>query len=356
MRPTIAKINSAALLHNVARVREFAPNANIIAMVKANAYGHGIVNVASVLNSKVEAFGVASLEEALILRQANIQNPIILMQGFFHADELPLIDQHQLQLVIHEDWQIQALKNYLPTQPFGIWVKINTGMYRLGFPPSKLHEVMMELQSLNYIQQPCKLMTHLASADQDTDFSQQQIDLFYQQVKNFPGEKSITNSAGLMRFPQEKGNWVRPGLMLYGISPFADQTSLDLNLKPVMTLQSAIIAIKHCKTGDFIGYGNTYQCQKSMRVGIVAIGYGDGYPWRAQTGTPVLINGHRSQILGRVSMDMLCVDLSDFPETKIHDPVILWGDDLPVDEIAHCAGTISYDLLCRVSQRVRYAD
>lgn len=344
-RGAIAKINLSALQHNLAVVRKLAPHSKILAMIKSRAYGHGLIEVAHALHN-VDGLGVACLEEAIVLRDAGIKNQLIAMAGFFEINEIPLFKKYRVIPVIHNAEQIKMLET--AKIRLDCWLKLDSGMHRLGFPLNEAEEVFAKIQ-------PSLVMTHLATADEiNNQDAQKQIDKFSQAVKNFKTEFSIANSAGIIAFPEAQKNWVRPGILLYGASPFAFKTAAELNLQPVMTLQAQLIAIHDQQAGDKIGYGATYTCEKPMKIGTLAIGYGDGYPRHAKNGTPVLIHGQRCPIVGRVSMDLITVDLSNIENAKIGDRVIMWGDGLPVEEIAACASTISYELLCDVSTRVKF--
>lgn len=352
-RYVTASISKSALRHNLSKIKEAAPTSKILAMVKANAYGHGLVSVAKTLQD-VNAFGVASIEEALKIRQAGISTDIVLMEGFFRADELPLIESHNLTIVVHHWPQVLALKERGTSQkPLKVWLKINTGMHRLGFPLYEFQDAYTSLTSLPSVQL-IGFMTHFANADEKDNLqTSQQTQALYQLLEGLPGERSLANSAGILAWSQAHSDWVRPGLLLYGASPFAEKTGLDLNLLPVMTLRSEIIALRQLEEGECVGYGSTWKNPKKTGiVGIVAIGYGDGYPWHAKNGTPVLVNGHRVPLVGRVSMDMLAVDLSELNDVKVGDPVVLWGEGLPIEEVARYASTIPYELFCRFTERV----
>lgn len=349
-RKASATISSQALLHNFQVVKQKAPQSKILAMVKANAYGHGMVTVANILQT-ADALGVANIEEALILRQAGILTPIVLMEGFFNQEELGLILEYQLTPVIHHLKQVEALEAIAPK--INIWIKINTGMNRLGFKPSDFNAIYARLKrisSLNII----GFMTHFAQADEiDNLITQDQKELFLDTVKTFPGQKCLANSAAILAWPDTHFDWVRPGLMLYGVSPFSQSTGKNLGLMPAMQLIAEVIAVQSVSKGECVGYGGSWEAQsETTRVGIVSIGYGDGYPWHARSGTPVLVNDEITQIVGRISMDMLAVDLTQLPRVRVGDPVQLWGGALPIELVAKGAATIPYELLCRLTDRV----
>lgn len=350
-RPTRAFINLPALVHNLATVRRYAPQSRIMAVIKADAYGHGLLHVARALNT-VDGFALLELEAAINLREAGFRQPILLLEGFFTTQELALFEQYQLSAVIHHNEQVSMLMHSKHRQ-LDLYLKINTGMNRLGLTPEQfLHtiNILKQHQCANNI----TLMTHFASADEVIEQVSvaQQLQSFTITTRGLMHSCSLANSAAIIRYPETHTDWVRPGIMLYGASPFSDRTAEQLNLKPVMTLSSKIIAIQDLKKGDKVGYHGLFEADNPMRIGIVACGYADGYPRHAPTNTPVLINNQRSRILGRVSMDMLTVDLSQVQNAGINSPVVLWGNGVPVDEVAQQAGTVNYELLCALAPRV----
>ncbi len=351
-RPTYMKINLAALSHNLLRVRELAPHCKVMAMVKANAYGHGMVAIAKAL-SAADAFGVASLDEGLTLRQAGIQTPIVLIEGLFDSNEIAEAAAQNFTLVVHHLPHVEMLEAAKLNKAFSIWLKINTGMHRLGFEASQFPAMYQRLLETQSVKKPIGLMTHLAEADCQSDdaATMQQIALFNQLTAPLLGPRSLANSAGIIAWPTAHGDFVRPGLMLYGASPFYKQTGFDLGLEPVMTLWSRIIAIQHMRAGAKIGYGGTWTAPHDIRVGVVGVGYGDGYPQSAQNGTPTLVRGKYCPLVGRVSMDMLTIDLSAVPEAQIGDPVTLWGVGLPVEHIAQHSRSSAYEILTRMTPR-----
>lgn len=353
-RPASVTINLSALRHNLQRVRNCAPHAKILCAVKANGYGHGAVMVAKTLvDAGADALAVACLEEAISLRDAGITQPIVLLEGVFSADELTLAAQHQLQLIVHQAEQVTWLENW-SGHAFKVWLKIDTGMHRLGIAPEEFEGLHARLLACQAVVGEPILMTHFACADErGSAFTQQQINTFSATTKNHHSESSLANSAGILAWPQSHANWVRPGIMLYGASPFAGEVAADQNLQAVMTLRSEIIAINTIAAGESVGYGATWQAKQATRVGVIAIGYGDGYPRHAPSGTPVLVNGQVVPLIGRVSMDMITVDLHSQPNAKIGDAVVLWGEGLPVEKVAAAANTISYALFCGVTARVR---
>ncbi|STX51189.1 alanine racemase [Legionella busanensis] len=353
-RPTYVQFDKAALLHNLTRVKDYAPGKKIIAMVKANAYGCGLESVVPVLRDQVYAFGVACLEEAIAIRNLGVDSECILFQGVFSADELTKVSQYRLQYVLHQPYQLQWLLDNPLIAKIKVWVKVDTGMHRLGFAPEQVYDIIKSLQSCSWVDSEIGLMTHLACADEpDNPANQAQLNS-YRELKLPEGQfiTSIANSAAIIALEKAQADMVRPGIMLYGVSPFASLTSKDLGLKPVLSFISAISALHHYPAGVAIGYGATWQTKRPSIIGIVAAGYGDGFPRHISPNTPVWINGSLAPIVGRVSMDMLAVDLTDCFNIKIGDLVELWGKNILVETIAKSANTIPYELLCQLSPRV----
>jgi alanine racemase len=350
-RPTQAYIDLSALTHNLNVTRQYAPHARLTAIIKADAYGHGLLHTAHALK-ETDGFALLELDAAIELREAGYHHPILLLEGFFSTEELALFEQYQLSAVIHHSEQV-AMLSTCKQRGLDIFLKINTGMNRLGFSPEQFPSALEKLatnQSINHI----TLMTHFANADDvigNKSFTQQ-LQCFNRITAQCKQPTSLANSAAIIRYPETHADWVRPGIMLYGASPFADKTAAELNLKPVMTLASHIIAIHDLESGDSTGYGSLFQADQAMKIGIVACGYADGYPRHALTNTPVLVNNQRSRTLGRVSMDMLAIDLTGIENAQLNSPVVLWGKGMPVEEIAQAADTISYELLCALSPRV----
>lgn len=356
-RPIQTHIDLPALTHNMSIARRHAPKARVMAVVKANAYGHGLLHAAHALR-KADGFALLELDAAICLRDAGFRHPILLLEGFFSTQELALLEKYRISTVIHHNEQIDMLAkcNYRGLEVF---LKMNTGMNRLGFMPEQFSDVFGKLSRNPSVKQ-INVMTHFATADGviNNIYLKKQLQTFKQIIKHCPHSGhscSLANSAAILRYPEAHQDWVRPGLMLYGASPFSNQSAFDLKLKPVMTLTSRIIATHHLKKGDKVGYSGSFQANRPMRIGIVACGYADGYPRHAPTGTPVLANNQRCQLIGKVSMDMLAVDITDAKDVQIDSSVTLWGKGLPVEEIARSAGTISYELLCSVSTRVEMA-
>lgn len=351
-----ATLDLAAVAHNLARVRAFVPNARIMAVVKANAYGHGMLRIARCL-SDVDGFAVARVEEGAALRQAGIRQRIAVLQGFTCPEELALHAAHGLEPVVHSPRQVQLLEAARLAEPLAIWAKLDTGMHRLGLLPDEFGPCYRRLQACPAVRRPIPIMTHLANADMLEDtLTDRQLALFREVLQEVRAEASIANSAGLLAFENARVEWVRPGIVLYGVSPFPDRTGADDGLHPVMTFRSRLIAIKQVPSGAAVGYGGDWVCPRPTRLGVAAVGYGDGYPRHARSGTPVLVRGWRVPLIGRVSMDMITLDLTDCPEADVEDEVILWGEGLPVEEIARHASTIPYELLCGITQRVRMVE
>jgi len=348
-RPIRARISLSALAHNLAVARRHAPQSKTLAVIKANGYGHGMLRVAEALK-EAEGFAVLALDEALALRQAGYQQKLLLLEGFFEADELLPLAENRITTVVHSEWQIAALEQSKLAQPVEVFLKFNSGMNRLGFRPERVPEMLARLRACPMIGN-VTLMSHFATADDTNGIAWQQgvVARLYRELK-LPG--SFANSAAILRYSEVHADWVRPGIMLYGSSPFAERAAEEIGLQPVMTLESQLIAVQELQPGDRLGYGALFAADKPTRVGIVACGYADGYPRHAATGTPIQVNGQRTGTLGRVSMDMLFADITDIPEAGVGSPVVLWGEGVPVDEVAAAAGTISYELLCALANRV----
>lgn len=369
-----ATIDLHALRKNLAQVSIHCPESQVVPVIKANAYGHGVEQLALALNSahsKLAALAVASLEEAMQLRSFGLNTPILLLSGFCNREEMHLCLHHGIEPVIHSMYQFKELDSFLQKEALSgvgrIWLKFNSGMNRLGLSREETLQVYGDLQ--RHPQTEVVFMSHLASADDPenqsaSDFTRRQIAEFEslkEQLANASQgavNASLAASAGVLELPQTHHQFVRPGLMLYGGSPFTNRRSEEIGLLPVMTLSSRILAIQEVKAGETIGYGATHTCQQDTRVGVVSIGYADGYPRSARNSTPVLIksktSARRSGLLGRVSMDMISIDLTALDDVQVGDEVVLWGNGLPADEVAHYADTISYELFCKVTRRVSF--
>jgi alanine racemase len=348
-----ALLDMGALAHNLALIRGRVPQSKIMAVIKANAYGHGALAVARALTD-ADAFAVARVDEGVALREAGIRQRIAVLQGFISAEELSRHSRHDLEPVVHSAQQVEMLEAAALDRPVSVWLKLDSGMHRLGLDAAEFNACHSRLGLCPSVRQPPFLITHLANADELADpATARQLDLFGERAAGLPGERSIANSAGLLAWENALAEWVRPGIALYGVSPFPDRTAAEDGLKPVMTLRTRLIAIKPLKAGDAVGYGGDWVCDRPTRLGVAAIGYGDGYPRHARSGTPALVRGQRVSLVGRVSMDMITLDLTECLEAKIGDAVTLWGEGLPVEEIARHADTIPYVLLCNVTPRVK---
>jgi alanine racemase len=352
-RPIRAAISQGALEHNLLVAKAYAAGAKIWAVIKANAYGHGLERAARALEL-ADGFAVLDFQEAERLRLAGVAKPILMLEGFFKPADIALVHRYGLTPVIHNPEQVEMLRLTALPGEIDVYVKVNSGMNRLGFTVDNLRAAYNAIRMHSQVRQ-VTLMTHFADADGASGVAGQ-LEWFRDLTKDYEAPRSLANSAALIRFPEARGDWVRPGIMLYGCSPFAHRSAESLELKPAMTLVSEIIATQHLQPGERIGYGFGYEVVGEMTVGVVACGYADGYPRHAPSGSPVLVNGKRARIVGRVSMDMICVDISDIPEAYIGTPVTLWGEGLSADEVAAAAGTLSYELLCGLAARVLVAE
>ncbi|TDI78271.1 MAG: alanine racemase [Betaproteobacteria bacterium] len=352
-RPIRALIDLSALEHNLSVVRRHAPRLRVMAVIKANAYGHGLLRAAEALKS-ADGFAILELDAAIRLRESGYHQTILLIEGFFSTTELALLEQYQLCTVIHHSEQLEMLPAYRRPGGLDVFLKLNTGMNRLGFTSEQYPAALESLKTNSAVGQ-ITLMTHFACADEPSGGREVagQLQCFNAATAGWNLPRSLANSAAILRYPETHADWVRPGIMLYGASPFSDIAAGELDLCPAMTVSSRIIAVQNLRSGDGIGYGHIFRADRPMRVGIVAGGYADGYPRHAPIGTPVLVDGRRTRILGRVSMDMLHVDLSGIESAGVGSSVILWGKGMPVDEVAQSAGTISYELLCSLAPRIR---
>jgi len=347
-----AVIDTGALRHNLRSIRERARGARVMAVVKANAYGHGLIPTALSL-AEADAFAVARLDEGLALRAEGITQPIVLLEGVFAQEHVLEAARHGFDLVVHDPLQVELLEEFTGVHRFIVWIKIDTGMNRLGFSPEDFPEALERLQRMKPAPLEIRLITHLARADDRDDVATRaQLGRFRETIKGLDFATSAANSAGLFGNVQLGCDWVRPGLVLYGASPFADKVGSQLGLQPAMSLETSVIAVRRVPRGETVGYGGTWRAARDSRVAIVGAGYGDGLASGLASGTPVLIDGQRAPLVGRVSMDMIAVDVTDLPPVHVGTPVVLWGPDLPVEEVARHAGTIPYELLCGVSQRV----
>ena len=344
-------VNLSALNHNLQTVRRHARDSKVMAVIKADAYGHGLRSVANCLQPSVDAFAVATVEEAVDLRRSDINVPICILSGFYRSEHVPIIQKYELQIVVYCNEQIALLRNSSKEHPVTVWLKINTGMGRLGFPIESVPEVLPGIQSMSTVG-TVRLMSHFASADDvHSNFTDIQLERFMRCVEPYELELSIANSAAVLNYPDSHLNWVRPGLMLYGASPFPESIGPELALRPVMNLYSDIVAINSVGVGESVGYGQTWVSSKNSTVGIVACGYGDGFTRRISRPANLRVKGKRVPLVGRVSMDSLGVDLTGHNDIQVGDPVQLYGDGLPVEEMATATGTIPYEVLTAASNK-----
>jgi alanine racemase len=352
-RPIRARISLAALRHNYALARRLAPQAKTWAVIKANAYGHGQAAALAALQGEADGFALLEVENAVALRASGITQPILLLEGIFSAADARLVLSHGITSVVHCLEQLeQLLAAATVDMPFALYLKLNTGMNRLGLNAADLARARALLAP--YRQAELTMMSHFAEADGARGIAWQ-LERFKAMIGDWRGPVSLGNSAAILRHPDGQGDWVRPGIMLYGASPFADVSAAALDLRPVMTLESRLIAVQTLAPGDRVGYGGTFTADRPMRIGVVACGYADGYPRHAPTGTPIAVAGQRTRTIGRVSMDMLCCDITDIP-AAMGAPVTLWGagvaGEVPADDVASAAGTIAYELFCALAPRV----
>lgn len=360
-RPIQARIDLAALRHNYLTAKKRAAGnltgtavqgkpAKAWAVVKADAYGHGLMRTATALADLADGFALLDLSAAVALRDAGFHQPILLLEGFFEPEDLAVCAEYGLTPAVHRIEQLQMIRSAALPVRLPIYLKLNTGMNRLGFTPEQLPMAKAELAVSPAIGR-ITLMTHFAEADGGRGI-QWQLDRFEKMTQGWDCPISMANSAAILRHPQTANDWVRPGIMLYGASPFADEDAASFDLRPVMTLSSRILAVQNIDAGEQVGYGGLFKAKSPMRIGIVACGYADGYPRHAPSGTPILVGGQRTETVGRVSMDMMACDLTDLPELGVDSPVVLWGEGLPADEVAAAAGTISYEMFCALARRV----
>ncbi len=351
MTRVTATIDQAALAHNLELARRQAAGSRVYAVVKADAYGHGLTNLGHAFDA-ADALAVACLDEALEVREIMPERRVLILEGVFSGAELSQARQQHFELVIHAPWQLRLLEKEGVEGIERVWIKFDTGMHRLGFAAEMALDVHKRIAALG-IEQP-GIMTHLACADEpEREDTQEQLQVLETVRSAYPGSPvSCANSAGVLLHSSTHGDWIRPGLMLYGVSPLPDSHGSELGLRPAMTLSAKLMAIQDVAAGERVGYGATWKAEKDCRIGIVSIGYGDGYPWREQGVGHVVIRGRQLPLAGRISMDMLGVDLTQLPEAKVGDEVVLWGPELPVEQVARAVGTSPYELVCRVSRRV----
>ena len=357
-RPILATIHPEALRHNLARMRAAAPDAKVWAVVKANAYGHGIERVFDALRG-ADGFALLDLQEAERVRALGWRGPILLLEGVFEPRDLELCSRLGLWHTVHCDEQVDMLAAHKTNVPHRVFLKMNSGMNRLGFAPQRYRSAWTRLDALPQVDE-ISLMTHFSDADGARGIAHQ-VRVFEEITRDLPGERSLSNSAASLRHavdPAVRGDWIRPGIAVYGSAPdFPEHDAAHWDLQPTMTLSTRILAVQQLQPGDTVGYGSSFTATEPVRIGVVACGYADGYPRHCTTGTPVLVDGVRSQLIGRVSMDMIAVDLTPVPQAGFNTDVTMWGRAangtvLPIDEVARSGGTLSYELMCALAQRV----
>lgn len=356
-RTTVATIHLGALRHNLARLKALATPAKVMAVVKADAYGHGLERVARALNGDAEAFAVAALGDGLRLRAAGHRQRIVVLSGPDNVRDIAEMQRLQLDAAIHHETQLQWLMQAEPARGrLRVWLKIDSGMHRLGFAPERVADVHAQLVAMPGVDPEIGLLTHFSDSEVFGEQTPAQIACFTEATRTFDGPRSLSNSAAVLGWPDARGDWVRTGGLLYGLSVVDGKTGADFGFRPAMTLSTRLIAINRIKRGERIGYNGTWTCPEDMPVGVAAVGYGDGYPRSAVAGTPVLVGEQRVSLIGRVSMDLITLDLRNAPTAKIGDRVLLWGPELPVELIAAHSGTISYDLTCGMTRRVLFVE
>lgn len=355
-RATSATIHLGALRDNLARLRTRAAGARVMAVVKADGYGHGLERVARAL-ADADAFGVACIADGQRLRAIGVRQRIVVLSGLDESADIAEMHRLDLESAIHHAAQIDWLAADRDPRPLRVWLKLDSGMHRLGFAAHEARAAYQRLRSLPNVDPAIGLMTHFANSDVFDDAqTATQIDVFEATFAGIEGERALSNSAAVLGWERARGDWVRPGGLVYGISVVEGRTAADFGFRPAMTFASKLVAINRVARGEAIGYAATWRCPEDMDVGVVQVGYGDGYPRSAQAGTPVLVGGVRVPLIGRVSMDLVCVDLRSAPQARIGDRVVLWGEGLPVEEIADHAGTIGYELTCGMTRRVRFLE
>lgn len=356
-RAASATIHVDALRHNLGAVRALAPRSRVLAVVKADGYGHGLERAAHALEG-ADGYGVAALADAERLRAAGLSQRIVLLSGFDEPADLPALRRLGVDTVVHHDSQLDMLAaDSGGGAKIRIWLKLDSGMHRLGFAPARAAGVHARLRAMPNVDDDIVLMTHFAASDEfDSHRTREQLAVFERAVQGLPGARSLANSAAVLGWPATHGDWIRPGGALYGLSAVEGRCGIDLGLQPAMSLSTRLVAINQVGRGEPIGYGGGFSCPEDMPVGVAAIGYGDGYPRHVPSGTPVLVNGMRAPIVGRVSMDLLTIDLRGQADARVGDPVLLWGRGLPTEEIATAAGTIGYELACGITRRVRFVE
>lgn len=352
MKAATAVIDRRALRHNLQQVRHLAPQSRLIAVVKANAYGHGLLETAHTLQD-ADCYGVARIGEAMLLRAGSIVKPILLLEGFFCAEDLPALVANNIDTAVHSLEQLEALERTELLHPVQVWMKLDTGMHRLGVCPEQAEAFYQRLCACRNVVQPVNIMSHFSRADEpQVGATEKQIACFERFIQDKPGQKSIAASGGILLWPQAHHDWVRPGIILYGVSLLDTEYAAHFGLQLAMTLKSSLIAVREHKAGEPVGYGGAWVSERDTRLGVVAMGYGDGYPRSAPSGTPVWVNGREVPIVGRVSMDMISVDLGPDARDKVGDEAMLWGKELPVERVAAFSGISAYELITKLTQRV----
>jgi len=351
-RPLHARIHLDAIRHNYRIAKASAPSSRALAVVKANAYGHGAIEVARALAPEADGFAVACLEEALELRESGIRDRILLLEGVFAPDELAQVDAAELTMVVHCREQLDWVLAARPERPLRCWIKVDSGMHRVGFAPGDFGAIHAALGACAHVGE-LGAITHFARADEPGHpFIQRQLADFDRALGGKAVMSSLSNSAAVLSLPRAHRDWTRPGIMLYGISPFVASHPAAAEMRPAMTLESAIIAVRDLAPGEPLGYGGRFVCDRPTRVGVAAVGYADGYPRHAPDGTPLAVAGRPTRLIGRVSMDMITLDLTGMEDVGLGAPVQLWGDRVPAAEVAQAAGTIAYELFTGIGRRV----
>ncbi len=359
-RPITATIHTDALRHNLGVMRARAPGRRLMAMVKADGYGHGLETAARALH-EADAFGVAAIEDAARIRAAGLEQPILVLSGFDSEADLDLLRGLRAEAIVHHAAQLELLEQ-TDGAPIRVWLKIDTGMHRLGFPPEHVRDVHARLRAARGVHGEIVLMTHFASSDEFDPHARSgaqtpaQLRAFAAATADLPGPRSLANSAAVLGWSESHGDWIRPGGGLYGMSVVAGRPGAEFGLRPAMTFETRLLAVNPLRKGDRVGYSATWEAPEDLLLGVAAVGYGDGYPRLAPAGTPVLVNGQAASVVGRVSMDLMTIDLRGVDGVRAGDPVTLWGPALPVETVAEAAGTISYALTCGITRRVRFVN
>ncbi|CRK85750.1 Alanine racemase, biosynthetic [Candidatus Providencia siddallii] len=353
MKIATALINRTALLNNLKLIKKIAANSRILAIVKSNAYGHGLIEVSKIIQKSVEAFGVARLNEALLIRNSGIIKPIILLEGFFKKDDLSIIIENKIDIIVHCIEQLEILENFEFSKPLKVWMKLDIGMHRIGVQPKDAEQFYLRLQKCKNILLPINIISHFSISNiPHLHVTKKQINIYKNFISNKIGEKSISASAGILFWPEAHYDWIRPGIIMYGVSPQNNKKGSDFNLQPVMTFKTILIAIRKHFANEYAGYGKFWKSNKNTYLGVIAVGYGDGYLSNIPIKTPVLINGRRVPIVGKISMDMTIIDLGINSYDKVGDEVTLWGENFPIEEVASLSNISSYELLTKLTSRV----